>query len=123
MFSLDQHSFEHFVNPMLFLQLCNFSIPIKSSALKPITATDDIQSSLNGSLASSVSIVLPTARRGPGRPKMFVSRAQLESLFELGFTCAKVAKMLCMSERTLQRQRSELGLPIGQWLLYSQLND
>ena len=84
---------------------------------------DDIQSSLNGSLASSVSIVLPTARRGPGRPKMFVSRAQLESLFELGFTCAKVAKMLCMSERTLQRRRSELGLPIGQWLLYSQLSD
>ena len=83
---------------------------------------DDIQSSLNGSLASSVSIVLPT-RRGPGRPKMFVSKEQLESLFELGFTYAKVAKMLCMSERTLQRRRSELGLPIGQSLLYSQLSD
>lgn len=85
---------------------------------------DDIQSSLNGSLASSVSNVLPTTmRRGPGRPKMFVSRAQLESLFELGFTYAKVAKMLCMSERTLQRRRSELGFPIGQSLLYSQLSD
>ena len=54
---------------------------------------------------------------------MFVSRALLESLFELGFTCAKVAKMLCMSERTLQHWCSELGLPIGQWLLYSQLSD
>ena len=83
---------------------------------------DDVQSSLNGSLTSSVfRIVLPT--RSPGRLKMFVSRAQLESLFELGFTYAKVAKMLCMSERTLQRRRSELGLPIGQSLLYSQLDD
>ena len=54
---------------------------------------------------------------------MFVSKEQLESLFELGFTYAKVAKMLCMSERTLQRRRSELGLPIGQSLLYSQLSD
>ena len=33
-----------------------------------INQRDDIQSSLNGSLASSVSIVLPT-RRGPGKPK------------------------------------------------------
>ena len=84
---------------------------------------DDIPSILNGSLASSVSTVLLPARSGPGRPKMFVSRAQLESLFELGFTYAKVAKMLCMSERTLQRRRSELGLPVGQSLLYSPLSD
>ena len=62
------------------------------------------------------------AKRGPGRTKMFVSRAQLESLFELRFTCAKVAKMLCMSEQT-QCRCSELGLPIGQWLLYSQLSE
>ena len=54
---------------------------------------------------------------------MFVSRAQLESLFELGFTYAKVAKMLSISERTLQRRRSELGLPVGQSLLYSPLSD
>ena len=31
--------------------------------------------------------------------------------------------MLCMSERTLQCRRSELGLPIVQSLLYSQLGD
>ena len=44
---------------------------------------DDVQSTLNGALASSVSqIVLPT--RGLGRLKMFVSRAQTESLFEPG---------------------------------------
>ena len=84
--------------------------------------SQDCQSSLNGSLASTVSIALPV-RNGPGRPKMFVSRAQLESSFELGFTYAKVAKMLCISERTLQRRRSELGLPVGQSLLYSQLSD
>lgn len=79
---------------------------------------DDIPSTSNGSLASIVSTVLP-ARSGPGRPKMFVSRTQLESLFELGFTYAKVAKMLCMSERTLQRRRSELGLPVSQSFIRS----
>ena len=45
------------------------------------------------------------------------------SWFELGFMYAKVAKMLCMSERTLQHRRSELGLPVRESLLYSQLSD
>ena len=31
--------------------------------------------------------------------------------------------MLCMSEQTLQRRRSELGLPVRESLLYSQLSD
>ena len=61
--------------------------------------------------------------RGPGRPKIFVSRDQIESLFELGFTYAKVAKLLSMSERTLQRRRVELGLPVGRALLYSPLSE
>ena len=81
--------------------------------------TTDAHSCVNGSLASMVASV----RSGRGRPKIFVSKDQLESLFELGFTYVKVAKMLCISERTLQRRRSELGLPVGRSLLYSQLSD
>jgi len=38
---------------------------------------------------------------------------------ELGFSYSKIARMLCISERTLQRSRSELGLPVGCNMLYS----
>ena len=82
------------------------------------TPNVDIHLSLNGSLASTVGSI-----QARGRPKMFVSKVQLESLFELGFTYAKVAKMLCISERTLQRRRSELGFPVGRAMLYSQMTD
>lgn len=78
------------------------------------------------SIASTADGVRPghlVNRQRQGRPKIFISRTQIESLFELGFTFARMAKMLSISERTLQRRRTELGLPVGRSLLYSPLSD
>ena len=77
------------------------------------------------SIASTADGVRPghANHQRPGRPKIFISRSQIESLFELGFTYARIAKMLSISERTLQRRRTELGLPVGRSMLYSPLSD
>ena len=42
---------------------------------------------------------------------------------ELGFSYSKIPRMLCISERTLQRRRPELGLRVGRNMLYSTLSD
>ena len=59
----------------------------------------------------------------PGRPSFFISRSQLEAFMELGFSNSTIARMLCISERTLQRRRAELGLPVGRSMLYSSISD
>lgn len=58
-----------------------------------------------------------------GRPFIFISRTQLEAFIELGFSFKAIAKMLCVSDRTLLRRRTELGLPVGRHLLYSTMDD
>lgn len=60
---------------------------------------------------------------GGGRPFIFISRTQLEAFVELGFSFRAIAKMLCVSERTLLRRRTELGLPVGHNMLYSTMDD
>ena len=70
----------------------------------------------------TVSRVRRVQSRG-GRPFLFVSRSQLEAFTELGFSYRTISKMLCVSERTLLRRRTEFGLPVGQHLLYSTLTD
>lgn len=49
----------------------------------------------------------------PGRPVTVITKAQIETLIELGYTYARIARMFGMSERTLIRRRRELGLPVG----------
>lgn len=58
-----------------------------------------------------------------GRPFIFVSRAQLEAFLDMGFKYVDVAKILCVSERTLLRRRAELGLPVGRSSAYSAMDD
>ena len=58
-----------------------------------------------------------------GRPFTFISRTQLEAFIDLNFSYTTIAKILCVSERTLLRRRAELGLPVGRQLLYSTLDD
>ena len=48
-----------------------------------------------------------------GRPFLFVTKDQIETLMEFGYTYTKIAGMFGVSERTLLRRRIELGLPIG----------
>ena len=111
-----QHHQSHAKQPKIcghFLPWCREIKLVPYVDVISTTHNADIHLSLNGSLASTVGSI-----QGRGRPKMFVSKVQLESLFELGFTYAKVAKMLCISERTLQRRRSELGFPVGRAMLY-----
>ena len=71
-------------------------------------------------LCTTVSVVHCGTR---GRPSFFISRSQLEAFMELGFSYSKIARMLCISERTLQRRRAELGLPVGRSMLYSTISD
>ena len=58
-----------------------------------------------------------------GRPSFLISRSQLEAFMELGFSNSTIARMLCISERTLRQQRAELGLPVGRSMLYSSISD
>ena len=48
-----------------------------------------------------------------GRPAYIISKAQLETLIELGFNYSAIARMLGVSERTILRRRVEFGLPVG----------
>ena len=62
-------------------------------------------------------------RRRAGRPRFFIPRQQLEGLRSLHFSWQKIALMLGVSERTVRRRRSELGMTVGQVLNYSEIND
>ena len=50
---------------------------------------------------------------GRGRPAYYVPQSQIEAMMELRFTYEKMARLLHISTRTLQRRRQEFGLPIG----------
>jgi hypothetical protein len=50
---------------------------------------------------------------GRGRPPYHIPQSQLEALIELRFTYEKIAKLLNVSTRTLQRRRMQYGLPPG----------
>ena len=50
---------------------------------------------------------------GPGRPRVHVTREQLQSLHEdAGFTWSEISRTLGISERTLSRRRHELGMRV-----------
>ena len=50
---------------------------------------------------------------GPGRPRVHVTREQLQSLNEdAGFTWSEISRTLGISERTLRRRRHELGMRV-----------
>lgn len=62
----------------------------------------------------TITIACPVLRTGrPGRPSVIISEEQLATLLDLGFTYATMAAMFGISERTLLRRRTELGLQIG----------
>ena len=49
----------------------------------------------------------------PGRPRLAINRGQLEALQrDSGFRWSDVARILCVSARTLRRRRHELGMPV-----------
>ena len=50
---------------------------------------------------------------GRGRPAYYIPQSQIEAMMELRFTYEKMAALLHISTRTLQRHRQEYGLPIG----------
>ena len=50
-----------------------------------------------------VCIPIPLVHAGrPGRPPFLISKAQIETLTELGYSYAKIARMFGVSERTLR---------------------
>jgi hypothetical protein len=56
-----------------------------------------------------------------GRPRFRVTKAQIESLREIGFSWTKIAELIGVSRVTLYRRRRELG--IGEQHNYSELTD
>lgn len=62
----------------------------------------------------NASIPVTVMRSGTrGRPFLFITKDQIETLMEFGYTYTQIAGMFGVSERTLLRRRIELGLPIG----------
>ena len=66
---------------------------------------------------SGATVDVGTAQRvyhgGRGRSPYHIPQSQLEALIELRFTYEKIAKLLNVSTRTLQRRRMLYGLPSG----------
>ena len=58
-----------------------------------------------------------------GRPRFLIPKQQLEGLRSLHFSWQNIALMLGVSERTVRRRRSELGMTVGQTLNYSEIDD
>jgi hypothetical protein len=58
--------------------------------------------------------MMPLTLLPRGRPPYHIPQSQLETLIELlRFTYEKIAKLLNVSTRTLQRRRMQYGLPPG----------
>ena len=56
-------------------------------------------------------VIPSTSRTGaPGRPRLVVSKDQIESLQEIGFTWAKIATMLGISRSSLLRRKEEFQI-------------
>lgn len=58
----------------------------------------------------------------PSRPKLAVSREQLEALQDCRFHWSDIGRMLCVSSSMLRRRRHELGMPV-EGREFSQLTD
>ena len=74
---------------------------------------------LEDSLVSheNASIPVTILRSGArGRPFMFITKDQIETLLDFGYTYTRIASMFGISERTLLRRRIEWGLPSGRRL-------
>ena len=71
------------------------------------------------SVVGYVAQPLFTGRRG--RPRLDISREQLEYLLHLGFSCPQVALVMGVSLSTVRRRMSEYGLSIT--ALYSTISD
>ena len=58
-------------------------------------------------------IQCPVTRDGtPVRPSIIISKAQIETLIDLGYNYTTIARMFGISSRTLLR-RSDYALPVG----------
>ena len=59
----------------------------------------------------------------PGRPRLAITQGQLEALQrDSGFRWSDVARILCVSARTLRRRRHELGMLV-EGRQFSELTD
>ena len=59
---------------------------------------------------------------GPGRPRVVITRQQIEALREIHFSWSCIARLLGVSERTLERRRQEFQMPMGR-ACYSSVAD
>lgn len=59
---------------------------------------------------------------GPGRPRVVITRQQIEALREIHFSWSSIAILLGVSERTLERRREEFEMPKGR-ACYADISD
>ena len=72
--------------------------------------------------SSIIGFKAPIVRCGDrGRPSFCISREQLEYLLQFKFSVPGIARLFCVSVRTIRRRMSDFGLSIGQ--TYSDITD
>ena len=95
-----------------FQQICNAFERSYYRFLQSTTASTD---QLNFSCQTERTSV-------PGRPRVIITRQQIEALREIHFSWSCVARLLGVSERTLDRRRREFQMPMGR-ACYSNIGD
>ena len=58
---------------------------------------------------------------GRGRPRLCITKEQIEYLLHIGFSCSKVADVIGVSLSTIRRRMTEYGLTVH--ALYSTISD
>lgn len=80
-----------------------------------------VQIDLDDTLARASETHLFVKTGKPGRPSYFVSDDQLVNLLQIGFSVPRIAKMLCVSVRTVRRRMEDLDVRVADF--YSCIHD
>jgi hypothetical protein len=73
------------------------------------------------SRTSESCFVAPKTKSSKGRPKLLITKDQLEHLLQLNFSCPKIASLIGVSLRTVRRRMTDFELSVQG--LYSDISD
>ena len=84
-----------------------------------VTLLEELQNPCSLTVQGYTPGVVSLNRRG--RPRLAITKEQLEYLLGLGFTCPKIADVVGVSLSTIRRRMTEYGLSVN--ALYSDISD
>ena len=98
--------------------LLRFGGPLEDSLLLYLLEAQRMLSAIDKDDGIGFSSSLPLIKTGfKGRPKVDIPHEQLQYLIDNGFKATDIAKMLCVSEKTVYRRLKENGMPVHDtWL-------